>query len=429
MTHLYIEQNGITEEVTSSVISKLYELASSGTLDGTSDLKGRLHSTSGFQSQISYLCNKYENLTITADKQYVEFEDPVVQDFLTNYIGDGTGVSTTDMQRRLSTFGMEYTNPNTNQRVSYRSGQVNTIVMFNELQNINCDEIGYYFFQGNTVLQSLRLPNTVTSLDNYMFSNCSALQSINLDNITSMGIQCFFRCSQLDNITLNTNLTNISHGCFSECSSLTSIDLSNVVSIGNSGFNNCTSLESVTSIQNVTSIGFDAFIRCDKIQEFETLNLPNLNVLTPGGNGTFGRCTQIKHIVNLGTITEIGAVWDGVFCNCTELLDVILPETIVYIGYQGFRGCTKLKYIKMLSTQVPTYSLTNGFNNVQLYGQFFGESYTNNNPNTDVYNGLTFPIYVKDELLSQYQIADGWKYVGPNRLRPLSQFATDFPNG
>lgn len=49
MTHLYIEQDtGSTEEVTSAIISKLYALASSGDLDNTSDLKGRLHSASGF---------------------------------------------------------------------------------------------------------------------------------------------------------------------------------------------------------------------------------------------------------------------------------------------------------------------------------------------------------------------------------------------
>lgn len=429
MTHLKIEQNTTgTEEVNSSIIAKLYELASSGDLDNTSDLKGRLHSASGFQSQISYLNDKYEDLTITADKQYVEFEDPTVQNFLAYYIGDGTGVSTADMQRRLSTFGMEYYNPNTNQTVAYHN-ELRTAVTFNELQNINCDNIGYYVFQSNAVLQSIRLPNTVTTLTNYTFSGCSSLQSINLDNITSIGQQCFENCGQLDNITLNANLTNIPSACFSRCVSLTSIDLSNIVNIGNNGFWGCTNLESVTSIQNVTSIGADAFRHCNKIQEFETLNLPNLNVLSTGGDGTFDGCTQIKHIVDLGTITRIGALWNGTFFGCTELLDATLPETITYIDYNGFRGCTKLKYIKVLSTQVPTYSLKNGFQTTTPHGYFFGESYTNNNPDTGTYNGLTFPIYVRDDLLSQYQAADGWKYVGPGRLRPLSQFATDFPNG
>lgn len=88
-----------------------------------------------------------------------------------------------------------------------------------------------------------------------------------------------------------------------------------------------------------------------------------MNVLTTGGDGTFDRCTQIKHVVNLGTITAIGAVWEGTFFGCTELLDVTLPETVTHIDYNGFGGCTKLKYIKVLSTQVPTYSLTNGFGN------------------------------------------------------------------
>lgn len=68
MTHLYIEQNtGLTEEVSSSIISKLYELAISGDLDETSDLKGRLHSTTGYGDQVSYLMANFPNLYIDVD--------------------------------------------------------------------------------------------------------------------------------------------------------------------------------------------------------------------------------------------------------------------------------------------------------------------------------------------------------------------------
>ena len=49
MTHLKIQQNNsATEEVSSAVISKLYEIVQSSTLDSTSDLVGRLHTTSTF---------------------------------------------------------------------------------------------------------------------------------------------------------------------------------------------------------------------------------------------------------------------------------------------------------------------------------------------------------------------------------------------
>ena len=76
MTHLYIEQNGITEEVSSSVISKLYELATSGTLDGTSNLKGRLHTTLGYRYKIDYLYIAYLDLYIDATEYAINFEDP-----------------------------------------------------------------------------------------------------------------------------------------------------------------------------------------------------------------------------------------------------------------------------------------------------------------------------------------------------------------
>lgn len=90
MTHLYIEQNtGLTEEVNYSIISKLYELAISGDLDETSDLKGRLHSTSGYNDEVTYLNNTFQNLYITCDKLYVRFQDPAVEQALVSQnLGD-----------------------------------------------------------------------------------------------------------------------------------------------------------------------------------------------------------------------------------------------------------------------------------------------------------------------------------------------------
>jgi hypothetical protein len=98
MTHLYIEQaTDKTEEVNSSIISKLYELAISGDLDNTSDLKGRLHSTSARDIHVAYLNTNYPDLHISADKVYITFEDAEVDRILTQKFGDGVGVTETDM--------------------------------------------------------------------------------------------------------------------------------------------------------------------------------------------------------------------------------------------------------------------------------------------------------------------------------------------
>lgn len=68
MTHLRIEQNttGI-EEVSTAVINKLYELVSSGNLDSSSNLQGRLHVTSADQTKVQYLQSQFSQLYIQVD--------------------------------------------------------------------------------------------------------------------------------------------------------------------------------------------------------------------------------------------------------------------------------------------------------------------------------------------------------------------------
>lgn len=96
MTHLYIEQNGITEEVNSSLISKLYNLSISGDLDNTSDLKGRLHTASAPSIKVQYLNQTYSDLFISADKLTITFEDSEVERLLENMLHK-TGLDAHDL--------------------------------------------------------------------------------------------------------------------------------------------------------------------------------------------------------------------------------------------------------------------------------------------------------------------------------------------
>lgn len=69
MTHLRIEQNnGLVEEVSPSIITKLYEIASAG-LDASSSLKGRLHSVEAYGDQIDWLMSNYNDLYITVNNR------------------------------------------------------------------------------------------------------------------------------------------------------------------------------------------------------------------------------------------------------------------------------------------------------------------------------------------------------------------------
>ena len=91
------------------------------------------------------------------------------------------------------------------------------------------------------------IPNTVTSIGNYAFSNCSGLTSITIpDSVTSIGQEAFSSCTGLTSVTIGNGVTSIGSSAFSYCESLTNITIPNsVTNIGNNAFGSCTGLTSI----------------------------------------------------------------------------------------------------------------------------------------------------------------------------------------
>lgn len=402
MTHLRIEQNNNTEVVDANLIQKLYEIASSEDIQSI-QLSGNLQCGYCYQTSYQYLTGNIEgtnqkrfpDLNIVAQGLYFAFQDAEVERILAQTFGDGNGILQSRVET-LSSFSGKFSN---NKNIEY----------FNELSSF---------------------PNITEINSNNRFNSCTNLKQIDLSNITKIsgnnGYQRwnFESCTNLEYIGNTQNLTFLGHMAFNGCSKLKSINTSNVTVFKNQCLNGCTGLlDDIILSEGVTAIGDSAFNNVKKLPD--TINLPNLQTL---GNGFIK--TNIKHVTNLGKITEIGGLFhnDNPFYNCTQLQDVIIPETVTLIKYGGLNGCNNIRWVKILSNTVPTYSSVTGFNSTENYGTFFAESWRNNDT-TGGYTGKTYPIYVKDELLSQYQVADNWNHVGPGRLRALSQFDTDFPNG
>ena len=68
------------------------------------------------------------------------------------------------------------------------------------------------------------IPDSVTSIDDWVFENCSGLTSIIIPNgVISIGDGVFDSCSSLTSITIGNGVTSIGDGVFTSCSSLTSI--------------------------------------------------------------------------------------------------------------------------------------------------------------------------------------------------------------
>jgi hypothetical protein len=93
------------------------------------------------------------------------------------------------------------------------------------------------------------IPDSVTSIGNYAFSNCTSLASVTIGNsVTSIGYCAFYRCTGLTSVTIPGSVTTIGYSAFQDCSSLTSLIIPNsVTSIGSYAFGYCDGLTNVYS--------------------------------------------------------------------------------------------------------------------------------------------------------------------------------------
>ena len=96
---------------------------------------------------------------------------------------------------------------------------------------------GHLYMDGEEVTE-LNIPNSVTSIGNYAFYNCSGIKSVTIPNsVTSIGIGAFYNCSGLTSVTIPNSVTSIGNEAFYRCNSLGSVVIgSGVLSIGSAAF-------------------------------------------------------------------------------------------------------------------------------------------------------------------------------------------------
>ena len=78
--------------------------------------------------------------------------------------------------------------------------------------------------------KNVTIQNSVTSIENEAFYDCSSLTSIEIPNsVISIGEAAFAYCTSLTNIEIPNSVTSIEYSTFADCSSLTSITIPNSV--------------------------------------------------------------------------------------------------------------------------------------------------------------------------------------------------------
>lgn len=248
----------------------------------------------------------------------------------------------------------------------------------------------YNLYLNGTLVTDLDIPNSVTSIRNHAFYNCSSLTSVTIpNNITSIGESAFYNCSSLTSVTIPNSVTSIREGAFGGCRSLTSVSIPNSVTIiENHSFSGCSSLTSVTIPNSVTSIKSYAFSNCSSLTY---LMIPNS--VTSIGGAAFYDCSSLTSV----TIPDsVQSIYGSTFEGCSKMAYAVIGRSVDHMDYDAFRHCSSLQYVKCLALNPPEMEHSEPWNNV-------------------VFEGVTCPncpnaiLFVPSESVELYKTAYQWK--------------------
>ena len=296
-----------------------------------------------------------------------------------------------------------YTNLTANYIIRFKDKEVERICIANWDTNfdgkLSYEEAAnayrlFDYFRDNkeiSTFNELKFFTNVTKIDAQAFQNCTRLHQITLpDNCISTGTYTFDGCYNLAHITISNNFKKFEFESFQGCLGLKKNSIPNIGTWCDIEFESDNSNplyyarnlylneELVTDVvipENITAINDMAFSRCTSI---ENVIIPN-SVLSIGYDA-FAYSSLSNVTIGEG-VTSIGY---NAFHSCL-IAKVTIPQSISSIGAYAFTGCSKLKEIYCKATTPPSGG-SNMFSS----------------------NALGRKIYVPKESVEAYKTAEYW---------------------
>ena len=189
-------------------------------------------------------------------------------------------------------------------------------------------------FAGCDKLTSVKLPDSVTTIDSYAFNKCPALSSVTLpESVTSIEEYAFGSCDSLKQFTMPGTLSS-AEKAFDGCADLHVTILPGSTAIGEKALYKCIALKSVSIPDTVESIGKEAFYGCDNLY-----NILFPDSVTSIEKSALCSCDKLVSVSLPDSVTNIA---DSVFASCYALPMVTIPASVTSIGRNAFYNCSEL---------------------------------------------------------------------------------------
>lgn len=148
-------------------------------------------------------------------------------------------------------------------------GSVTAADIPSSINGVAVTSIGSSAFEGCKNLASVKIPDSVKTIDYCAFYGCTALKNVSIaDGVETIGYGAFADCGSLTAVTIPDSVNTIDYYAFAWCNALKTVTIGNgVESIGVCAFSYCENLESIVIPASVTFINEFAFSECTKLKK------------------------------------------------------------------------------------------------------------------------------------------------------------------
>ncbi len=190
------------------------------------------------------------------------------------------------------------------------------------------------FYQASSLAEFIIPVNSeLTAIDGNAFGY-SGLEHISLpEGLTSIGIYAFSNCLHLTEINIPALITQISDFTFYNDSALTTVTFSSgslLESIQYNVFFNNYALSEIVLPDSVTYIGARSFYNCASLT---TINIPEqLEIIN---TEAFAYCINLVSF-SYSEVNSLTTIYDRAFKDCNVLVEFFIPDTVTYLGSEIF---------------------------------------------------------------------------------------------
>ncbi len=279
--------------------------------------------------------------------------------------------------------------------MAFAGSQITDVVLPDGLKEIPNELFNEYYSSSESPLQTIVIPDSVTSIGHGAFYRCTSLRTINIPSgVIEIGQGAFYYCSSLTTIVIPDGVTDIVRDTFQNCSNLETVQFgAGIKTVSSGAFRYCNKLKAFTVSESNTAFCAKFGILFDKNWNFvlvptglEDVVIPKEVTFIPKGTfygmsiktltfetgrsdaliiqdatggynnyGAFQNCTSLTTVTLPDGLVKIA---DYAFYGCSSLETVTFGKDITTIGKQAFEGCTKLSTIVL--PEETTLTMKNG---------------------------------------------------------------------